>query len=599
MVRNLFTLLLALSFLLPGGCAKPRPTNVSTGSDSETSAKVGLQHPTQESHSDDYIVRTAVSGDSYDSLARAYLGDDRLAYLISEFNKNAPIVPGVRIVIPLKPENPGGIYSDGYLAVPVLCYHRFSVKKSHDKITIAEETFEQQMAYLKNNGYTTITLRQLSDFMELKRRPPQKSVVITIDDGLKSAKTIAYPILKKYGFNAVLFIPTDNIKSKQNSLTLTWADLQELKESGVFEIESHTVLHSDLTKVSAEKVNTEIYESQRKIKSMLGINACYMAYPFGLFNKGTIDAMRQHGYKGGFTVIRGANFCYHSPYAINRSMVYNRSKIEEFTRMLNSFKPDKQEEAGEIVRTVEKLNIALTIDPENKTAREELTKFVVKQNTEAQVHFLAGASLRGSNPQKAHKEFIAAIMLRSNYSEALTALRELHLASMESILYSRLKREAANAAAKLHDKHADVDEGSYSDEYSLETAVSAFEAGDYATAIREFEKMKSAYPDDPDILAYLDRSWYNSGVDKFNKRDYRKALTVFSNVRKGFERVDEFLLICRQNLKGMLNDYFTAGVKSYNDNRFKDAVGTMKIVLEIDPNHKKAKEYLENSKKTA
>jgi tetratricopeptide (TPR) repeat protein len=259
--------------------------------------------------------------------------------------------------------------------------------------------------------------------------------------------------------------------------------------------------------------------------------------------------------------------------------------------------PTKHEETGEIVRSVEELKIALTIDPDNKTTREELNRLVVKHETEAEAHFRAGTALSESNPQMARKEFLEAIRLRSNYPEALNALRDLHLASVKSVLQARLKKEAAIAAARSKGKHASGDDDTYPEDYSLETAVSAFEAGKYVTAIKEFEKMNAEYPNDPDIQAYLERSWYNSGVGHFNKKDYRKALAAFSKVRKGFERVEEYSLTCRQNLKGMIHDYFAAGVKSYNENKFQEAVNKMKIVLEIDPDHKQAKEYMENARK--
>lgn len=259
----------------------------------------------------------------------------------------------------------------------------------------------------------------------------------------------------------------------------------------------------------------------------------------------------------------------------------------------------KHEETSDVVRSVEELKIALTIDPENKRFRAELNRLIANQKTEAEAHFRAGTALRESNPLKARKEYLAALRLRSDYPEVVTALREIHLAAMESKLQARLKKEATIAAAKSQGKHhaATEDDDTYPEEYSLETAVSSFDAGDYATAIKEFEKMKAGYPNDPDILAYLERSWYYSGVGHFNKKEYRKALTAFTNVRKGFERVDEYSQTCRQNLKGTIDNYFAAGLKSYNENKWQDAVKNMKAVLEIDPSHKQAKEYLEMARK--
>lgn len=211
----------------------------------------------------------------------------------------------------------------------------------------------------------------------------------------------------------------------------------------------------------------------------------------------------------------------------------------------------KQDERGEVGRSVKDLKIALTIDPGNSRAREELKRLVSLQNKEAEAHFNSGNNLRGSNPQTAQKEFVAALRLRPDYPEAITALRELHLEKAEAKIQARLKKEASAAAAKAQGRHAAVeeDEDTYPEEYSLETAVAAFEAGDYATAIKEFEKMNASYPNDPDIMVYLERSRYNSGIAHFNRKEYRKALADFSKVRKGFERVDEYVQLCQKQLK--------------------------------------------------
>lgn len=332
---------LALTLLLSGGCVTPPPAITTPPREEAKPAVVAPPRQTREYRSDDHVVLTAVSGDSYSSLARTYLGDEKLSYLIAEFNDNTPITPGQRVVIPLKPENPGGLYSDGYLTIPVLCYHRFQHKKSPDKITVSEDTFNRQMAYLKNNGYTPLTLRQLSDFIDSRRRPPQKSLLITIDDGLKSVKTIAYPILKKYGFPAVLFINTDTIQTKQDPPTLTWDELRELKDSGLFEIESHSASHKDLTKLTDKELYREFAGSRAKLKSMLGTTSEYLAYPYGLFNRTVIDSLQQHGYRAGFTVIRWGNPFFAHPYALNRSMVYNSDKIEDFTRMLDTYRREE------------------------------------------------------------------------------------------------------------------------------------------------------------------------------------------------------------------------------------------------------------------
>jgi peptidoglycan/xylan/chitin deacetylase (PgdA/CDA1 family) len=292
----------------------------------------------RESRSEDYVVIIADASDTYESLAKTYLGDEKLAYLISEFSDSAPIVPGKEVVIPIKPVNPGGIYSDGYQTVPVLCYHQFSPKKSKNKISVSEETFDRQMAYLKNNGYTVITLKQFDDFIEYRRRPPRKSVLITIDDGWRTVRTIAYPILKKYGFTAVLFLYTDLIKSKSSSVALSWDDVREMVESGVIEAESHTVTHADLTKIPGDQTRKELADSQSIIRSRTGVTSTFLAYPYGNFNHNVVEGMQKSGYKAGFTVIRGENAFFNNTWSLNRSMVFSSEKIEDFTKLLDTFR---------------------------------------------------------------------------------------------------------------------------------------------------------------------------------------------------------------------------------------------------------------------
>lgn len=333
-----FFVFCALLLALSGGCARgPVVPKVPP----PTVSPVPLPQPTErERRSEEYVVLTATKDDSYESLARHYLGDEKLFYIISEYNKDEAITAGKTIVIPLRPANPGGLYPNGYQTVPVLCYHRFSTKKSPDKITVSAETFERQMAYLKSNGYTVLTLQQFYDFIDYNRRPPKKSVLLTIDDGLKTTQTIAFPILKKFGFPAVIFINTDNIKDVQNQNNMTWEELRELKDSGLIGIESHSVSHDDLTKISDEQLTTEMEESKRLIQSMLGITSTAFAYPYGLFNRKTIDTMKQYGYKTGFTVIRGGNAFFFNHYSLNRSMIYNSEKIEDFVKTLQTFRQD-------------------------------------------------------------------------------------------------------------------------------------------------------------------------------------------------------------------------------------------------------------------
>jgi len=288
--------------------------------------------------SEDYAVVLATTSDTYESLAEKYYGDRGFAYIIAEFNKNKKIISDKEVIVPLRPANPAGLYPEGYQTVPVLCYHQFSKKKSSSKISISEEMFEQQMEHLKKNGYTVISLNTLHNFINYKRRPPKNSIVITIDDGWKTAKTIAAPILKKYGFKATLFIYTDLIRSKPNNITLCWDEIKEMIDEGIVEVQSHTASHSDLTKLKESSIERELEESQKIIKENLGINVKYLAYPYGNFNDQVIDKLKKYGCEVAFTVIKGGNAFFYNNFSLNRSMVFNSDDIGDFTQLLETFK---------------------------------------------------------------------------------------------------------------------------------------------------------------------------------------------------------------------------------------------------------------------
>ena len=207
------------------------------------------------------------------------------------------------------------------------------------------------------------------------------------------------------------------------------------------------------------------------------------------------------------------------------------------------------EKRGYVTDDVEDLKITLAIDPKNKKAREELNRLIAKRTSEAEVHYRAGTAILDSNAQDARKEFLNALRLRPNYEEAITALRNLQLATAEAIIHARLKKEAAHAATPVKHKLSSDEEELDTQTYSLDIAVAAFEEGEYVKAIREFSKMKARYPDDPDIQAYLDRSWYSYGVEQFNKKNYKKALDSFLKVPKNFDTVGEYIAKCRRALK--------------------------------------------------
>lgn len=342
---NLFLYLIMLPLLLTSGCAM-----------SQKKLQATLQPPPQMLPPEDqvhpyvrkfpdFIAVIAQPGDTFSSLAARYLNDPSLDWFIAEFNDMTSLKPGQELIIPLHDYDKGGLSISGYQTVPVLTYHKFS-RNNGDTMTVSERSFEEQMRFLKKNGYHVIALYEFFDFLNFKTHLPQKSVVITIDDGWRSTYDIAFPILKKYGYPATLFVYTDFIL--QSDKTLNWALLTEMSKNGM-DIESHTRTHRNLNRRDEQESFREYFESVRKeltesaevIKTRLNREVKYLAYPYGETNPLIVALLEKLGYRGAFTVDRGSNPFFIDNCRIKRSMIYGDFDLKDFERNLTTFSSDE------------------------------------------------------------------------------------------------------------------------------------------------------------------------------------------------------------------------------------------------------------------
>ncbi len=290
--------------------------------------------------SKDYVIYELKGGDTPKKLAQQYLGDPKKDWVIEEANKKKDLKPGGLAVIPLNQRNKGGVFENGVQQIPILCYHRFG-NSCGSPLCVPAGIFERQMKYLKDNGYRVITPEQLLEFMEFRQQLPKKAVMITIDDGYRSVYNIAYPILKKYGFTATLFIYTDYVGV--SSKAITWDQLREIKANG-FTIGSHTMHHSDLSKQGdnesneayIQRLRTELLNSKRIIDKKLNQDTFFFAYPFGRANHVAMNMARQAGYRLAATVNRGGNPFFAHTHLLQRDQVLKRD-MATFKSRLKTF----------------------------------------------------------------------------------------------------------------------------------------------------------------------------------------------------------------------------------------------------------------------
>lgn len=288
-----------------------------------------------------YLVLVAGKDETARSLAATFLGDPQQGWRIEDATGGMPVKAGQQVVIPLASPNPTGVFVDGYQTIPILSYHRFGAGKG--KLSVAKRQFDEQMGYLKRNGYRVISLKQAIAFLQGEAAIPRRSVVLTIDDGYRSVYHIAYPVLKKYQFPATIFIYSDYIGKGG----LNWRQMVEMEASGLISFQAHSKTHDNLT-VRLASENLDDYKQRLKdevriptelLKKRLNSPMLTFAYPFGAVNRPLVDELRRNGYEVGVTVDRGANPFFTYPYALRRTMIYEKDGMPEFKKTLQVFEP--------------------------------------------------------------------------------------------------------------------------------------------------------------------------------------------------------------------------------------------------------------------
>ena len=204
--------------------------------------------------------------------------------------------------------------------VIVLNYHK--IDNMHISLSVKPEDFERQMKYLAEHNFHSITPRELYAALVGGAELPENPVLITFDDGYMDNYTNAYPILKKYGLKATIFVITGFLDRAQPGY-FTWGQAAEMEASGLIDIESHTVTHTSLTDLTEEQVKMELERSKNDIERRLGKQVDFLAYPTGTYNLHIAALVKEAGYKGAFTVKYGNVDRASNVFAIERVPVFH------------------------------------------------------------------------------------------------------------------------------------------------------------------------------------------------------------------------------------------------------------------------------------
>ncbi|NME83118.1 polysaccharide deacetylase family protein [Clostridium sp. SM-530-WT-3G] len=209
--------------------------------------------------------------------------------------------------------------------IPVLYYH--SVNDSVDnEVTISPSLLKKELEYIKNQGYTTLSLKEVENYILNNQPIPEKSILITFDDGYMDNYYNAYPILKELNMKATIFCITSEL---DGSYYLSEDAIKEMSKNNI-DIESHTLNHPHLNSLTYDEQLKELTESKAKLENITGNKITAIAFPFGDYNEDSIKAAKNSGYTLAFTTNKGFASRDNNPLELDRIYVSSYYDMDTF-----------------------------------------------------------------------------------------------------------------------------------------------------------------------------------------------------------------------------------------------------------------------------
>lgn len=202
------------------------------------------------------------------------------------------------------------------MKLPILLYHKIDNIRPgsrYPKNYVTPEQFDAQLALLRRLGYRSISFGDYLAYRKRGDRLPRRCVIITLDDGYRSNRRIALPILERHGFRATIFLVAGQI-GKTNAWDsdelqeplLDETEILAMQAAGI-EFQSHTMTHPWLTRLPAVAALAELRVSRERLAGLLGQPVSVLCYPYGDHNEETKRLAREAGYEAAVIIRRRMN----------------------------------------------------------------------------------------------------------------------------------------------------------------------------------------------------------------------------------------------------------------------------------------------------
>jgi peptidoglycan/xylan/chitin deacetylase (PgdA/CDA1 family) len=212
---------------------------------------------------------------------------------------------------------------------PILLYHHIRDAEKPNRYDISPAVFERQLTFLKQWGYTSITVDMLANAIRYNDPLPEKPVIITFDDGDMDVYANAFPIMQRLGFVGTFYIVANRLSAAD---FVTTDQLKTMAAAG-WEIGDHSYSHIDLTQ-NHEAISREASYSKQVLSDALGVPINSFAYPFGGFDNTVGSHVSSYGYSDavglGISYTHGIN----SIFYLSRLEVRNEYDDIAFAKLL-------------------------------------------------------------------------------------------------------------------------------------------------------------------------------------------------------------------------------------------------------------------------
>ena len=214
--------------------------------------------------------------------------------------------------------------------LPVLLYHHVGPQRpgALPELTISPKEFERQVGWLAHHGYVGIRPQDWLAWCRQGTPLPEKPVLLTFDDAYADIAEYALPILRQYGFGALVFVVTrrvgatntwDEAAGYGTLQLMTSSQIREWAAQGI-EFGSHTRTHPNLTELSPQELRSEIAGSADDLTALLGTRVASFAYTYGLYNQAAVESA-QETFDLAFTCEKGLNTLRTEPHLLRRTQV--------------------------------------------------------------------------------------------------------------------------------------------------------------------------------------------------------------------------------------------------------------------------------------